>query len=41
VDRGDPANRTSDIGAMELYAAPVVASDPFRVAETLRDAPPS
>jgi hypothetical protein len=39
VDRGDPANRTSDIGAMELYAAPVVASDPFKVAETLRDAP--
>ena len=39
VDRGDPANRTSDIGAMELYAAPVVASDPFRVAETLRNVP--
>jgi hypothetical protein len=38
VDRGDPANRTSDIGAMELYAAPVVASDPLRVAEALRDA---
>ncbi|MDQ4105872.1 MAG: hypothetical protein M3157_01685 [Actinomycetota bacterium] len=37
VDRGDPANRTSDMGAMELYAASVVASDPFRVAETLRD----
>ncbi|QYJ15627.1 hypothetical protein Rxycam_01452 [Rubrobacter xylanophilus DSM 9941] len=36
VDRGDPASRTSDIGAMELYAAPVVASDPFRVAEALR-----
>lgn len=35
VDRGDPANRTSDIGAMELYAASVVASDPFRVAEVL------
>ena len=39
VDRGDPANRTSDIGAMELYAAPVVASDPFRVAGALRSAP--
>lgn len=39
VDRGDPANRTSDIGAMELYAASVVASDPFRVARTLGDAP--
>ncbi|ABG05486.1 conserved hypothetical protein [Rubrobacter xylanophilus DSM 9941] len=36
VDRGDPASRTSDIGAMELYAAPVVASDPFRVAAALR-----
>ena len=35
VDRGDPANRTSDIGAMELYAASVVASDPFRVAQAL------
>jgi hypothetical protein len=39
VDRGSPANRTSDIGAMELYAAPVVASDPFKVAEILRKAP--
>lgn len=37
VDRGDPASRTSDMGAMELYAASVVASDPFRVAETLRN----
>jgi len=36
VDRGDPANKTSDIGAMELYAASVIATDPFRVAETLR-----
>jgi hypothetical protein len=35
VDRGSPANRTSDIGAMELYAASVVASDPFRVADFL------
>ena len=34
VDRGDPTNRTSDIGAMELYAASVVASDPFEVAGT-------
>jgi len=40
VDRGSPANRTSDIGAMELYAASVVASDPFRVADLLRDGPP-
>jgi hypothetical protein len=36
VDRGDPANKTSDIGAMELYAASVIASDPFRVAEALQ-----
>jgi hypothetical protein len=36
VDRGSTANRTSDIGAMELYAAAVVASDPFRVAEAVR-----
>lgn len=35
VDRGDPANRTSDIGAMEFYAAPVVSSDPFRVSHLL------
>lgn len=37
VDRGSPANRTSDIGAMELYAASVVASDPFAVARSFRD----
>ena len=37
VDRGDPMNRTSDFGAMELYASSVIASDPFRVAEALRD----
>jgi hypothetical protein len=36
VDRGDPANKTSDIGGMELYAASVVAADPFRLAEMLR-----
>ena len=35
VDRGDPANRTSDIGAMELYAASVVSSDPFRVIDAV------
>lgn len=35
VDRGDPMNRTGDIGAMELYAASVIGSDPFFVAETL------
>src|SRR4051812_24908745 len=37
VDRGNPANRTSDMGAMELYAASVVASDPFVVADALED----
>lgn len=36
VDRGDPGSRTSDIGSMELYAASVIASDPFRVADALR-----
>lgn len=35
VDRGSPQNRTSDIAAMELYAASVVASDPFEVARML------
>jgi len=38
VDRGDPNNKTADIGAMELYATSVIASDPFRVAEVLREA---
>lgn len=37
VDRGDPVNRTCDIGAMELYAASVIGTDPFFVAEVLRD----
>lgn len=37
VDRGQPDNRTSDIGAMELYAASVVASDPFRMARALSE----
>ena len=37
VDRGDPASRTSDIGAMELYGASVIAADPLRLARRLRD----
>ncbi len=41
VDRGDPLNRTADMGAMELYAASVIASDPFRVAQALADYFPS
>ena len=36
VDRGDIARATSDIGAMELYAQPVISTDPFTVAEALR-----
>jgi hypothetical protein len=38
VDRGDPGNRTCDIGSMELYAASVIASDPFAVAAALQGA---
>ena len=37
VDRGDPLSWTSDIGAMELYAQPVISSDPFEVARLLRE----
>ncbi len=36
VDRGDPRSRASDIAAMELYAASVVASDPLRLARMTR-----
>jgi galactose-1-phosphate uridylyltransferase len=41
VDRGDPTTRTNDFGAMELYAASVVASDPLKLAATLQDALPA
>lgn len=37
VDRGDPFNQTADIGAMELYAANVIGTDPFFVADALRE----
>lgn len=37
VDRGDLVNRTCDIGAMELYAASVIGTDPFFVAELMRE----
>jgi len=37
VDRGDPSSRTADFGAMELYAASVVSSDPFVLARNLRE----
>jgi len=36
VDRGDPDSKVSDVGAMELYAASVIASDPFSVAAALK-----
>jgi hypothetical protein len=35
VDRGDPFRRSSDIGAMELYATPVVGSDPFELIDSI------
>ncbi len=38
VDRGAPFVRPSDIGAMELFATPVVGSDPFEVAVRMRAA---
>jgi len=38
VDRGDLASRPSDIGAMELFATPIVGSDPFELAAALRGA---
>jgi hypothetical protein len=37
VDRGDPGSATSDIAAMELFAQPVIASDPWRLAATVRE----
>jgi hypothetical protein len=37
VDRGDPITRTCDMGAMELYAASVIGTDPFFVAELMRE----
>ncbi len=37
VDRGDLMDRTSDFGAMELYAASVIAGDPLRLARLLKD----
>lgn len=33
VDRGDPSSSTSDIGAMELFAQPIVAFDPWKLAD--------
>jgi hypothetical protein len=36
VDRGDLASRPSDIGAMELFASPIVGADPYEVIAALR-----
>jgi hypothetical protein len=36
VDRGDPFQRPSDIGAMELYGTPIVGSDPYDLVAALR-----
>ena len=38
VDRGKLEEKTSDIGGMELYAASIVSSDPFQLAEKLKAA---
>jgi hypothetical protein len=38
LDRGDLSHRTSDLGAMEIFAQSVVATDPFRLARALTDA---
>ncbi|MDE2837517.1 MAG: hypothetical protein OXL97_08425 [Chloroflexota bacterium] len=37
VDRGPLGVRSSDIGSMELFAEPVIASDPFAVAKALKE----
>ncbi len=37
IDRGDPDNRASDVGGMEIYAASVVSSDPLQLARELRE----
>lgn len=38
VDRGNPRSKASDIGTMELYASSVISSDPFDVAQMVREA---
>ena len=35
LDRGNPNEKTADIGAMELYGSSVISSDPFKVAQAL------
>ncbi len=39
VDRGDLRVRMSDFGAMELYVASIVTTDPIQLARLLRDTP--
>lgn len=34
VDRGDATTATSDMGVMEIYASPVVAADPLKLADS-------
>lgn len=36
IDRGDPTNRTNDIGSMELWGTPIVATDPYKVHAALK-----
>lgn len=36
VDRGDPLRRTVDAGALELFAASVISSDPFELGAHLK-----
>ena len=37
VDRGNPGTKAADIGAMELYAASVISSDPFNIAQVVSE----
>ena len=37
VDRGNVVSKASDIGTMELYAANVIASDPFEITKLLKE----
>ena len=37
VDRGDISKSTADIGGMELYGSTVVADDPYKVIDSLRE----
>lgn len=36
ADRGDPLSRSSDLGAVEVFASNVITADPFEVARLLR-----